>query len=168
VFASTADINRSRLRAAETKEKIRMSEFQIANDNGSTPTLEPTTMKRYFVPVEADVQMTLTGTVEVYAMSEAEASAKVREQIDTDTLSDDLEMEDAWSGCVLDFGVVTQIDGVNIEVNSAAIKLDHSEVTPEEVLRTEIREWESLISWDADALARHKMFLESLSHSEVA
>jgi len=126
-------------------------------------------MNRYFVPVYADVRMTMTGEVEVYAPSEPQAVAKVQDQIDADILSDDLEMEDAWSGSMLRYELVKHIDGVNIEVDTAGVHVDDlDEVTAEDVLRADVDELELLISWDADSLAKQKAFLETLIESGSA
>ncbi|HEY3443588.1 MAG TPA: hypothetical protein VGK29_22715 [Paludibaculum sp.] len=145
-----------------------MPEFEIATANGPMPVMESKTINRYFVPVDADVKMKLTGEVEVYAHSEAEAIAKVQDQIDTDILNDDLEMKDPLTGGVLEYGLVKHIDGVNLEVNAVGVEINFDEVTLEQVLCADIHELESLIPWDAEALAKHKAFLESLSDSEAA
>ena len=80
---------------------------EAANANGSTPTtmmaVESTDqsstneVKLFQVTVAADVQLRLTGCMNVYATDEDQAEGKVQAQIDNGTLG--LEMEDDEFGC---------------------------------------------------------------------
>lgn len=92
----------------------------------------------------------------------------MQDKLDADILGDDLELEDQWSGCILEYRVVKETAGLNIEVDAAGVELVDDEVTPDEVLRAEITEMESLISWDTESLQQHKAFLDTLARSEAA
>jgi len=125
-------------------------------------------VKVYTVPISGDIQATLTGHVQVYAASEAEAIAKVQAQIDAETLDDDLEMEDFDSGYTMSYNDMTQCLGTFVEIDEGGVEVDDlEEVDPADVLRDDITQLEALISWDTEKLTRQKEFLESLTGTQA-
>jgi hypothetical protein len=144
------------------------SSFENASVTGSVPMtaaesedhqIDSPEVKLYEVSISAELQMNLTGTVNVYAVNVDEAIEKVQDLIDTEALDDDLTMED-YSGCTLPYGDVKYIDCVEFQIGN--VELVEYPVDPADVLKGEVEELQRSISWDADALAKHKAFLESL------
>ena len=127
-----------------------------------------TDVKLFSVPVTAEVPFDLTGYVRVYALEADQAFEKVQLQIDTDTLDDDLEMEEADWLCRLPYGQVKFCYGVNIGINRSDIELIENDVDPADVLKVEVKELHERVAWNAQKLARHKAFLASLIESAAA
>jgi hypothetical protein len=114
----------------------------------------------YEVSVVADIQVSLTGCLNVYAANADEAAEKVQSKIEDETLDDDLEMEDPDSGCTTLYGNVKWCYGVDFQV--ASVEVIEPNADPFDVLDAEVQELESQVSWNTDSLAKHKAFLESL------
>ena len=152
-----------------------MSTFHIATENGSTstqmvavPSQQQSTIRRYIVPVDAEVQMSLTGYVKVYATSKPEAADKVRTKVDDGTL-DDLEMQDMDETIRIPYGGLKWWDSAIFDIDTNSIEEDDlDEVTEADVLRADVKELEARISWDAEALTKRKAFLERLMGSASA
>lgn len=144
----------------------------ISNVNGSMPTpvaveskQQPTNnVKCYEVSVTAEVHVSFTGSVVLYATDADAAVEKVQAQIDNGTLDDDLEMTDDDSGEPLPCKVVQQIYNVDFQTDGAQVM--EEDVEPFDVLQADIKELESQISWNTGALAKHKAFLESLLNDD--
>jgi hypothetical protein len=139
-----------------------------ANINGIMPTdtvaVEPkqstNEVKLFEVSVTAEVQLSLTGRVNVYATDADEAIEKVQGQIDTEALDDDLDMEDFESGYTMPYSDVKNVYEVAFQVDGVEVVED--DVDPADVLEVEIENLLASISWNPFALAKHKAFLESL------
>lgn len=123
------------------------------------PSTKDADIKKYIIPITSDIQMTFVGQVEVYAACEAEAIAKVQAQVDTERLDEDLKMEDADSSYTMPYKDVTRWLGSLVEIVESDIEIDDDEVDPGDVLGAEIEQLQASISWNTDALARHKAFL---------
>lgn len=142
----------------------------IANATGSTPAAtvavepqdqSPTNDVMLFeVTVVSNVQLTLSGCVNVYANDPDEALEKVQRKIDDEALDDDLDMEDDWSGATLPYGHLKGCS--NIDFQAESVEIIETELDPAEVLEAEVEELAACVNWNADALAKHKAFLESL------
>jgi hypothetical protein len=117
-------------------------------------------VKSYEVSFVAEFQMSLTGYATVYAADPDEAVDKVQAQIDSETLDDDLEMEDCESGYTMPYSAVKNVYDVAFQIDSA--KLVEDDVDPFDVLKADVKQLEAHILWNTDALAKHKSFLESL------
>jgi hypothetical protein len=147
-------------------------EAQNGNVNGSSPKAAESTqqpinspqVKLYEVSVVANVQMTLIGCVSVYATDEDEAVERVQFQIDDDTLDDDLEMEDYDSGFTVRYGHLKYCSDIDFQTEGVEV-VEHA-VDPFDVLQHEVEYLESQVSWNTEALAKHKAFLESLLNDE--
>jgi hypothetical protein len=146
------------------------TEKHLANVNGTMPTSpvgvesteQPTDnpqVKLFGVSVVADVQMSVRGTVNVYAVDDDEAIDKVQAQIEDEALDDDLEMEDNWSGVTLRYGHLKEFSA---DFQIGGVELVEDDVDPADVLESEVEELQASISWNPDALAKHKAFLKSL------
>jgi hypothetical protein len=145
------------------------SNFESANVNGTAPTVTPestdqpasdSAMKLYQVSVAADVQLCLTGCLNVYAVDAEEAWEKVQAKIDDESVDDDLQMEDDWSGVTSQYGYLKCCSGFDIQIGGVEMVDDN--VDPADVLETEVKELQSSIMWNTDALAKQKVFLETL------
>lgn len=146
-----------------------MFNLQCENKTGSVSTAtaestdQPTNnpeMKLYEVSIIADVQMSLTGCVNVYAIDAGEASEKVQAKIDTETLDNDLEFEDSDSSNRMPYGDVKHIYDAGFQIDGGEVV--EYPVDPVSVLETEVKELQASIIWKSEALAKHKAFLESL------
>lgn len=152
-----------------------MSYSDLANGKESTSAemvavapVEPITIRRYFVPIVADVQLTLTGDFTVYAKSEDEAIKQVQAKIDDDML-DDLEMEDVDSVVKLRYVDLKWCDEVAVAIDTFSVRADDlDEVTEEDMLRADVDDLEARISWGTEALSKRKDFLKTLIESESA
>jgi len=150
-----------------TKNKSNENEFistdSVAVDSkhkSITPTIAE--VKLYGVPIKGSIQAWLTGTVYIYARSEEEAISKVQTQIDTDTVDNDIEMEDYDTGFTM-FYRDTQRLGCDVEIVESDIEVETlDEADLDDVLRDDVKQLEAQISWDADTLTKQKAFLESL------
>jgi hypothetical protein len=150
-----------------------MSKSQPEAENGSAPTTgaesedQPTNkpdIKLYEVSVVANVQLCLTGCGRVYATDAEKATEKVQTKIDDKALDDDLEMEDSDSGATLPYGTVRYLDDADFETDEVEMVDDNVDAV--DVLEAEVEELRVSISWDTDALARHKAFLEALLNED--
>lgn len=159
-------------KASEKAFKMKLENTE--NINGFTPTNTPgvqseqTTgqVKLYRVPVVAQVQLTLEGGVEVYAVNDDEAFEKVQYKIDNEALDDDLDMEDVDSGNTMSYSNVKSCCGVNIEIDDSNIEVVEENVDPADVLEEDVEQLRAQISWNTDALARQKAFLQSLVNED--
>ena len=123
-------------------------------------------VKRYFVPISVNFDATMTGIVQVYAVDIEEAFSKVQSQIDNDTVDDKIQMEEAYSGVTMSYADITSVAGNPGEIVESDIEEDDlDEVTPDDVLRADVDQLESTISWDTGKLAKRKAFLEGLAGS---
>ncbi len=153
-----------------------MSIFEIANENESMLTdvvavasnEKQQKIQRYFVPVTSDVQMTLEGSVTVYAVSEQEAIEKVQIMIEHNLLND-LELQDVDEIISVKYGDLRCFACTIFEVCSDAVAVDDDdEVTDMDVLLADVKELRARISWDASALRKQKVLLESLVEPQSA
>jgi hypothetical protein len=118
--------------------------------------------KLYRVPIIGDIQTSLKGDLRVYATSEDEAVAKVQEQIDHETVDNDIEMDDSFSGYTMSYADLIGYFGNVVEVDESGVELVEEDVDLDDVLEEEVEQLQTKIVWDTDALAKHKAFLESL------
>jgi hypothetical protein len=133
------------------------------------PVTASTEVKKYIVPITANIQMTLTGCATVYAALKTEAISKVQVQIDTDTLDRDIEMEDFDSGYIMSTGDMSGYFSASIEIDESGVEVeDIDEVDPRDVLRADVRQLEAVITWDFANLSKRKLFLETLTEAQVA
>jgi hypothetical protein len=155
-----------------TTKETEMSNSQFANVNGSVPTTGPESIdqpinnpsvKLYKVWITADVEetknRTFSGEVSVYATDEDKAVKKVEAKLKDGTL-DVYEMTD----CDNDWDTVSYSDvQENVLDQRLDVELsDQDEFDPDEALTSVIEDFEESISWNTEALAKHKAFLESL------
>jgi hypothetical protein len=125
-----------------------------------------TDVKLFAVDVAADLHVTMSGSVNVYAMNADEAAQKVQGQIDDEILPDDLEMEDGISGIKLTYGDLKNCDDFYIQTDY--VEVLEEDVDLADVLLAEVEEIEAGISWNIEALAKHKAFLTSLGAEQAA
>jgi hypothetical protein len=155
----------------DQQERILMNLSTIANANESTPTAtmvavnsqdqrSTNDVKLFEVTVVAEVRLSLSGSVNVYASDPAKAVEKVCTQIDAKMLDDDLEMEDVETGYTMPYRQVKQIFDVNFQIDG--VDRGEEDVDPADVLHADVKHLEAVISWDTKALAKRKAFLESL------
>src|SRR4051812_23050329 len=132
------------------------TDFQSANDNGTMPTevvaVEPTrqqsTIKMYTVPISTLIRVCFQADVEVYATTPAEAVAKVQGQIDHEALDGDLQMEDGYSGYMMSCRDVAEYFGYDFDIDEECLEVnDEYEVDPADVLKAEVEELRTSISW---------------------
>ena len=133
-----------------------MSDSQFVKEKGQSTNK----VKLYEVALVADAQVSLTGAVNVYAVDDDEAIAKVKAQIDAETLDDDLEMNDSDSNMTLTYDYVKHCSNVEFQIDHVEVVED--DVDPADVLEAEVEQLQANISWNTEALAKHKAFLESL------
>ena len=150
-----------------------MSKSKPEDESGSAPKTgaesedQPTNksdIKLFEVSVVANVQLCLRGSVTVYAADAEEATEKVQTKIDDEALGEDLEMEDSDSGATIPYGVVRYLDNADFETDDVEMVDDN--VDPVDVLEAEVKELQGSISWDTNALVRHKAFLEALLNED--
>ncbi|HEY3443584.1 MAG TPA: hypothetical protein VGK29_22695 [Paludibaculum sp.] len=153
-----------------------MSVFQTANDNGSMPTemvavasnQQQSPIRRFSVPVTAEVQITLTGYAEVYAASDDEAADKVQGKV-RDGALDDLEMKDDDFGATAELGDLKWCPGAELEIDVSCVEVDElGEVTVDDILLDDVHELKAQIEWDTDSLTKQKAFLKGLIESQSA
>jgi hypothetical protein len=123
-------------------------------------------VKLFAVDVAADLHVTMSGSVEVYATNADEAVQKIQGQIDDEVLPDDLEMEDWSSGIKIIYGDLKNCDEFYIQTDH--VEVVEEDVDPVDVLMAEVEELEAGISWNMEALAKHKAFLTSLGAEQAA
>lgn len=139
-----------------------MSDSQFANVNGSMPTAAestepPTNLKLYKVRITADVEekkdRTFSGEVSVYAIDEDKAVKKVEAKLKDGTL-DVPEMIDSDN----DWDTVSYSDvQENVLDQRFDVELsDQDEFDLDEALASVIEDFEESISWNTEALAKHK------------
>ena len=145
-----------------------MTDSRISNVIGSLPTAaesteQPTNLKLYKVRITADVEekkdRTFSGKVSAYATDEDKAVKKVEAKLKDGTL-DVPEMIDSDN----DWDTVSYSD-VREDVLDQRFDVelsDQNEFDPDEALASVIEDFEGSISWNTEALAKHKAFLESL------
>jgi hypothetical protein len=143
------------------------SNFETDYVNGSVPTAADSTelqstkqVKLYEVAITADVQLTLSGCVGVYATDPDEAVEKVQVQIDDEALGDDIELEDDWSGVTVRYGHLKYCSDIDFQIES--VEVVESNVDPVDVLNAEVKDLEAQVTWNTTSLAKRKAFLESL------
>lgn len=117
-------------------------------------------VKLYEVSVVADVQVSLSAVISVYAVDADAAVEKIQTRIDAETLDDSLEMEDSDSGISAQYGCVMHCYNVDFEIDGVEVIDD--DVDPADVLEAELEQLEARISWDAETLSKQKAFLEAL------
>lgn len=117
-------------------------------------------MKLYRVPIRTDIAASLTGDVDVYALSEVEAADKVQAHIDNGSLDEDIEMQDDEYGLTVSLSNLWFSDPLRVDENR--IEMIDDDIAPEVVLHDDVKQLEARISWDVDMLAKHKVFLKSL------
>src|ERR1700722_1867334 len=95
-----------------------MNNPDVVNDNEFMPIVSMAVdsnqrpeIKQYTVPFCRNIEASFIGSVEVYAANEAEAIAKVQAQIDSETLDEDIEMEDVNSCLTMSFSDVAGFEG---------------------------------------------------------
>jgi hypothetical protein len=147
-------------------ENIETINGTMPTDTASVQSKQSTTeVKLYEVSVGAEIQMNLVGSVKVYAVDADEAFEKVQAHIDNETLDDDLEMEDVDSGNTMSYGDL-RYHAINIDIDEGSIEVVEDNVDLADVLEVEVEQLEVSISWNTDALAKHKAFLESLLNDD--
>jgi hypothetical protein len=130
---------------------------------------KPNEIRPYTVPIVGEIEASLIGHVQVYATSETEAIAKVQAQIAAETLDEDIEMEDVNSGYTMPYGKMHEWCSEAVEIDESGIEentLDEADLG--DVLREDVRQLQALVSWDAEALTKHKAFLEKLAETQVS
>jgi hypothetical protein len=160
-----------------------MTNLQVANDYGTMPTnsvaveSKPETsttassmsgIRLYTVPITADIQATLTGSVEIYATSVDEAASKLQTRMDAGTLDYHTPMEDDCCCFMMSYGDVTRIHGIACEIVDGDIEVDEDECHPADVLDAEVELLQTTIRWDFETQAKLKAFLEALAETQVS
>jgi hypothetical protein len=153
-----------------------MTNLNVVNDNESMPIVSMAVeskqrpeIKQYTVPFHRDIEAHFIGSVEVYAANEAEAVAKVQAQIDSETLNEDIDMEDFNSCLTMSFSDVAGFDGDSVAIDESDIEENTlDEVDLADALQCDINQLHALISWDTEKPTKEKAFLEALAETQVA
>lgn len=132
------------------------------------PKADSTIIKRYIVPITANIASYFTGVVPVYASSHEEAASKVQAQMDTGKLDGYIEMEDAESGFTLSYAELTDYFGGVCEIEYSDIQVENEDVDPADVFAADIELLQTTIIWDVEMQAKHKAFLKSLAATQVS
>jgi hypothetical protein len=103
--------------------------------------------------------------VSVYATDEDKAVKKVKAKLKDGKFDDNLEMMDDEDDNVMHmmhyYDVTNDFDLLD-QIFAVELSLDQDELDPDEALTSVIEDFEKSISWNTEALAKHKAFLESL------
>ena len=81
------------------------------------------------------------------------------------TLDTEIEMEDVYSGLAMSYADLTGYCDVT-EIDESGVEVIDEDVDPTDVLEEEIARRQANISWNTDALEKHKAFLESLLNED--
>lgn len=165
------------------RNNTKMNDLQFTNETGSIPTdaagvestqeatsaVSTNRIRRHIVPITANIDVSFTGKVTVYASGFDEAASKVQTHIDAGTLDSEINMEDWYSGYNMSYSELDHFFGIIPDIVADDIEVDEDEdVDPADVLEAEVEELQSAISWDIEKQSRLKVFLESLTQAEAA
>jgi hypothetical protein len=161
-----------------------MTNLQFANDNGTILTnpvavepnqqlstsLESSTdgVRLYSVPLNAEVQASLMGSVNVYATSVEEASSKAQAQMDAGTVDPDIEMEDAATGFITSYRDVIDYFGCVCEIMESDIEVLEDRCDPSDILDAEVELLQTTIHWDFEMQTKLKAFLQTIAEMQIS